>query len=190
MTRDAPTSSYVQADDRTIRRLLWLTAFAFVLHEAEEWNLASWLQMHFEPAPPFSDRDARTLLVLFSALGFGFVALCLRFLSLRAAVRVLLPFLVAILLGNALTHVVWLFSFQAYAPGVATSLVLLIPLIAWVTIRSIATGLVPLGTVAVLTAIALVQPVFAAFAGSRLTGGQLALQALGSRLAAALWGGG
>jgi hypothetical protein len=55
-------------DARSIRRLLWLFAAAFVLHEAEEWNLVAWERATFTPAPRFSDAGARTLLVLFSAL--------------------------------------------------------------------------------------------------------------------------
>lgn len=74
-----------------VRRLLWLLAFAFVLHAAEEWNLVPGLAAHFEPAPRFSDRDARTLQLLFALLGFAFTALSLRLLSLLAALFALLP---------------------------------------------------------------------------------------------------
>jgi hypothetical protein len=114
--------------NRRIRRILWILGFAFVLHELEEWNLVSWQQANFEPPPQFTDREARTLLILFALLGISFTALCNWLLSLRVALVALLPLFVAIIFGNALTHIFWLFYFQTYSPGVVTSAFVLVPL--------------------------------------------------------------
>jgi len=168
--------------------LLWLIGIAFVLHEAEEWNLVGWMTTHFEPAPRFADREARTLLVLFSLLGISFTAVALRFLSQRAALFALLPLFVGVLLGNALTHVYWLFLFGTYAPGVLSSAFLLLPLIGVLVHRVLRERLVPAVFVWVLLALALLQPVGAAVAGSTLAGPQLALQGFGARLGGWLFG--
>ena len=170
-----------------IRRVLWLIGLAFVLHEAEEWNLVSWLQAHFEPSPQFTDREARTLLVLFALLGISFTALSIRLLSLRAALFALLPLFIAVVFGNALTHIFWLFYFQTYAPGVLTSAFLLVPLTLCLIRGVLRERLVPAVYVWFLLALSLLQPLGAAAAGSTLSGPQLALQQFGARLAGWLW---
>ena len=173
----------------SIRRTLWLLAFAFVLHEAEEWNLAAWERVHFEPPPQLSDLAVRTLLVLFACLAFSFTALALRLLSLRGALIALLPLFIAVVLGNALTHIFWLFYFRAYAPGVVTSILLLVPLTSTLVYRVLEERLVPRVYVFGLVALAALQPLGAAVAGASLSGSQLALQRLGMRLVHWLWGG-
>ena len=174
---------------RRIRRILWLLGIAFVLHEFEEWNIVSWQQANFEPSPQFTDREARTLLVLFALLGLSFTALSNWLLSLRAALVVLLPLFVAIILGNALTHIFWLLYFQAYAPGVVSSALLLVPLTLLLIRAVLQERLVPTAYVCILLALAVLQPAAAAIAGNSLPGPQLALQRFGARLAQCLWGG-
>ncbi len=172
----------------SIRRVLWLIGLAFVLHEAEEWNLVSWFQANFEPPPQFNDREARTLLVAFALLGISFTALSIRLLSLRGSLFALLPLIVAVVLGNALTHIFWLLYFRSYAPGVLTSVFLLVPLTLYLIRGVLRDRLVPPVYIWSLVALALLQPVAAAAAGSTLSGPQLALQRLGGRLAGWLWG--
>jgi len=167
----------------TTRRLLWLLGFAFVLHEFEEWRLVAWLTAHFEPAPRFDDRAARTLLVLFAFLGFSLTALSLRLLPLRTALFALLPLFVGIVLGNAFTHIFWLFYFRGYAPGVLTAALLIVPLTALLVHRVLRERLVPSLYVWLLLAFALIQPVGAAVMGSTMSESQLVLQEFGARLA-------
>lgn len=172
----------------SIRHILWLLAVSFVLHEAEEWNLVAWERVHFEPPPQISELAVRTLLVLFAFLGFSFTALSLRLLSLRSTLIALLPLYVAVVLGNALTHIFWLFFFRAYAPGVVTSALLLVPLTVSLVHRVLRERLVPRAYVFGLLALAALQPLGAAAAGASLSGSQLTLQRLGMRLAQWLWG--
>ena len=174
--------------NRRIRRILWLLGIAFVFHELEEWNIVSWQQANFEPPPQFTDREARTLLILFALLGISFTALSNWLLSLRAALVVLLPLFVAIILGHALTHIFWLLYFQTYAPGVVTSAFLLVPLTLLLVRGVLQERLVPTAYVWILLALAVLQPVSAAVAGSSLSGPQLALQRFGAQLARYLWG--
>lgn len=171
-----------------IHRLLWLLAASFALHEAEEWNLVSWQRAHFTPPPLFDDLAARSLLLLFALLGISFTALSVRLLGSRSALIALLPLFVAVVFGNALTHVFWLFYFDAYAPGVATSALLLVPLTLHLVHRVLRERLVPSGYVWALVGLALLQPLGAAVAGSTLSPPQLALQRLGMRLSQFLWG--
>ena len=173
---------------RKIHHILWFLGIAFVFHELEEWHIVSWQQANFEPPPQFTDREARTLLIVFALLGFSFTAICNWLLSLHAAVVALLPLFVAIILGNALTHIFWLFYFQAYAPGVVTSAFLLVPLTLLLVREVLQEHLVPTAYVWMLLALAVLQPVSAAVSGSTLSGPQLALQRFGAQLARCLWG--
>jgi hypothetical protein len=118
----------------------------------------------------------------------SFTALSIQLLSLRAALFVLLPLFIAVVLGNALTHIFWLFYFQNYAPGVLTSIFLLVPLTLYLIRGVLQERLVPSAYVWLLLGLALLQPVAAASAGSTLSGPQLAFQRLGARLAGWLWG--
>ena len=52
--------------NRRIHRILWFLGIAFVFHELEEWHIVSWQQTNFEPSQQFTDREARTLLILFA----------------------------------------------------------------------------------------------------------------------------
>jgi hypothetical protein len=170
----------------SIRSISWLIGIVFVLHEAEEWNLVPWLAEHFTPEPAFSSRDARTLLVLFATLGISFTALCLHMLSLRVALRALLPLFAGVILGNALTHIFWWAHFGGYAPGVVTALVL-VPLVAYLLVRVGRERLVSRAYILPFLVLAILQPIGAAIAGSTLSGPQLALQRFGSRLGTWLW---
>jgi hypothetical protein len=171
-----------------IRNLLWLLGISFALHEAEEWNLVSWVHANFTPSPQFNDLAARTLLVLFAFLGLSFTALSIRLFSLRGALIALLPFFVTVMLGNALTHIFWLFYFRTYAPGVVTSGLLLVPLATYLVHRVLRERLVPRAYVWALLGLAVLQPLGAAAGGASLSGPQLALQRLGRRFSQWLWG--
>lgn len=170
-----------------IRTLLWLIGLSFVLHEAEEWNLVSWLEIHFEPAPHFTDCEARSLLALFALLGILFTAFSIWLLSLRTAVVVLIPLFVGVVLGNALTHIFWFFYFEAYVPGLLTSVFLLLPLILYLVYRVLEERLVSPAYVGFLLVFALLQPIAAAASGSTLSNPQLALQRFGGQFAEWVW---
>jgi Protein of unknown function with HXXEE motif len=171
-----------------IRHVLWLLGVSFALHEAEEWNLVTWEHVHFTPPPQFDDLAARTLLVLFAFLGLSFTALSVRFLSQRGALIVLLPLFVTVVLGNALTHIFWLFYFRSYAPGVVSAGLLLVPLTFYLLRRVVQECLVPRAYVWALLGLAALQPLGAAVAGASLSESQLALQRFGMRFSQWLWG--
>ena len=55
--------------------------------------------------------------------------------------HILLVFFIAVF-SHSLAHVYWLFSLGVYAPGVVTSIILIIPITAYVTYRAIRDRLV------------------------------------------------
>jgi Protein of unknown function with HXXEE motif len=174
--------------ERELRRLLWLLPAAFALHEAEEWNLASWFPLHFTPRTEASDAGVRTLLVAFSLGAFLLTGFAARLSTLRATLNVLLPFFVVVAVGNALTHVFWWLYFGAYAPGVVTAALLVTPATLWVSLRAVQAGLVSRAWLGVLYLLAGLTLVPIVRAGATLTPGQLALHRLAARLGAWLWG--
>jgi hypothetical protein len=169
-----------RSDD--LRRVLWLLAISFALHEAEEWNIVAWQRATFTPAPEFDELGARVLLVLFALLGVGFTAAALTLLRMREALFALLPLFVAVVLGNALTHVGWQLAFGGYAPGVVTSAVLLVPLTAHLVYRVLRERLVRACSRCSIACSADRRLA----AGRTLSAPQLALQRLGARAAASL----
>ena len=52
-------------------------------------------------------------------------------------------FFVPMVFPNAIQHVYWLFHFGAYAPGVATAVLLLIPITLYLTVRSVREARLP-----------------------------------------------
>jgi hypothetical protein len=184
----APEAVQMPRDrERALRRLVWLLPLAFALHEAEEWNIVAWFQLHFTPRTGLTDAGARTLLAAFSAGAFAYVGLA-SLLPTRAMLHAVLGFFIVAGVGNALTHVFWWLQFGVYAPGVVSAALLVTPLTAWLSLRAVRDGLVSAWTVGGLFVLALVPLAGVARAGSQLTAGQLALHALGARLGAWLWG--
>jgi hypothetical protein len=104
-----------------LRRLVWLLAVAFGLHEAEEWNIAPWFQAHFVPRTELTDLGARTLLVGFTLAALLYTGVASLLLGTRALLLAVLPLFVLAAFGNALTHLFWLCYFGSYAPGVLTA---------------------------------------------------------------------
>ncbi len=149
-----------------VRRVLWCLAVAFVVHEAEEWNLGAWERATFTPPPDVSDRELRTLLAVFAALGFGFTALALTRFRPRTALLALLPLYVTVIFGNALTHLYWFFRFGGYGPGVLSAAVLVAPLTLVLVYLVLRDRAAPRAYVTLLLALALLQPLGAASLGA------------------------
>ena len=126
-----------------LRRVAWLLPFAFALHELEEWNIAAWYQRYWTnvDAALVTQRNAWTWLVFASLVGFAWTALAARFRSARVMFHVLLVFFVAVF-SHCFAHVYWQISLGAYAPGVVTAVLLVIPITFYVTVRAIRERLV------------------------------------------------
>jgi hypothetical protein len=161
--------------------LVWLLPLAIALHELEEWNILGWYQRHLSDLPRKTEASTRAFLIFVSLLGLLWTAAAT--LAPPAVTAFLLSPLVAVVLLNALQHVYWWIAFQAYAPGVITSVVLLIPVPVLLGGVALAQGLLPAWYVAlllVLVALGLVQTIRA---GNRLTPGFRAISRFGRFLA-------
>jgi hypothetical protein len=128
---------------------LWLFLLAFVLHEAEEWNITGFEHRNFVGLPlAATEKSARVWIVFICAVGLVWCAVATVSGSPTIAAFVFLP-AIAMALGNALQHVYWSFYFRQYAPGIITAVVLLIPLGTYVIATAVHKGYVPMWYVAV-----------------------------------------
>ena len=115
---------------------LWVFVVAFALHESEEWNIMRWYRRNFVDLPPTTDKAARTWIVFISMIGLLWCTAATLPGNQPLAAWVLLPALV-LALQNAFQHVYWSFYFRQYAPGIVTSVVLLIPLGIYLIIQAL-----------------------------------------------------
>jgi asparagine N-glycosylation enzyme membrane subunit Stt3 len=129
---------------------IWLFAVAYALHEAEEWNSLGWHQRSFADLPPGeTDRSIRVFLVLASVVVLGWAGLVTVWGDPRVAAYLFLP-TVAVIVQNALQHVYWQLAFREYAPGIVTSVLLLIPGTVVLAVAAVQRDYVPLWYVLVL----------------------------------------
>jgi hypothetical protein len=129
--------------------VLWLLPLAFALHEVEEWNITRWEHRHFVGMPPnATDRSARAWIVFISVVAFAWCAVATLPGDATVAAFVFLP-AIAFVLMNAFQHVYWSLRFRQYAPGIVTSIVLLIPIGLYLANRAVQQGYVPIGYAAV-----------------------------------------
>ena len=161
---------------------IWLLPMALAVHEAEEWNILRWEQRNFANLPAKTDTSVRTFLVFFTLFGFLWTALAALPSNPTIAAFVLLPFAAGAFL-NTLQHLFYTLYFRQYAPGVITSVVVIIPIVGYLTARAIEENLVPIVYVMVLgilTVLGLIQTIKA---GNTLTPTFRAISHLGVALA-------
>ena len=151
------------------RQLGWLLPIAFALHELEEWNIIAWYQRYWTNVDPtiVNQRNSWTWLAFASLLGFAWTFLASRFRNLTIMFHILLVFFIPVF-SHSLAHVYWLFSFGVYAPGVVTSIILIIPITAYVTYRAIRDRFVSGAYAAVIFALTLFPTVWAIRLSNRL----------------------
>ena len=166
------------------RRLGWLLPAAFALHELEEWNIAEWYRRYWTNVDPsmVNQRNSWTWLAFASLFGllWTFLATCFR--NPKLTFHTLLVFFIAVF-SHSLAHVYWLFSLGVYAPGVVTSVLLIIPLTAYVTYRAIRDDFVSPVYVAVLLAVTLPVTAWAIGLDHRLPDGGIPFLRFSSWLA-------
>jgi hypothetical protein len=131
--------------------------------------------------PRISHKSNRTWLVFVSIVYFGWCAIATLPGSPTFAAVVFLP-AIAIALQNALQHIYWLFHFRDYAPGVITSLLLLLPLGIYLTVRAIQQDYAPAWYVAVLALLMVPGLAQTVRAGHRLTPQMRTLHSFSIRL--------
>jgi hypothetical protein len=121
---------------------IWLFVFFFAIHEAEEWNILGWYQRFFVELPPKTNKSIRTFLVSASLVGFIWAGVASISGNPVIAAWIVMPF-VALVMLNALQHVLWLFYFKAYGPGAASSILLLLPMCLVLSGMAVGHALIP-----------------------------------------------
>jgi len=122
---------------------LWLFPIAVTLHELEEWNIVRWYEQNFVDLPHLTDTGLRAWIVFSSLVGLLWTGIAILPGNPTVAAWVLL--LAFVLMGqNALQHIYYLFYFRRNAPGIVTSVLLLIPTIVYLVARAVQQGYVPI----------------------------------------------
>jgi len=160
--------------------LLWLFLIAFVVHEAEEWNITRFERRNFVGVTPtITERNARMWIRIVCVVGLVWCVAATLPGNPVAAAYLFLP-AIALACGNALQHVFWTFYFRQYAPGVITAVSLLIPTGCYVAVRAVRQGYVPLWYAALLAVLIVPPLVHTVRAGNEMTPPIRAIYALGN----------
>lgn len=129
--------------------ILWIFFAFFVLHEFEEWNIDQFEHKHFEGVPPAAtDRSARMWILFISLAGLIWCIIATVPGSPLIAAWIILP-AVAIMLQNAIQHIVWYMYFRQYVPGTISAALLLIPSGSYMFIRALQQDYIPIWYAAV-----------------------------------------
>lgn len=155
--------------------VIWLLPLAMALHEIEEWNILDWYHRNFVDLPATTYTSTRAFIIFVILYGFAWTAVALLFVNLKVT-AVLLSLLAVVVLLNALQHVYWVIAFRDYAPGVITSVLLVIPVIVFLGLVAGHQGLLPIWYQVLLCILVMAGLAQTAMAGNRLS---RMLQAIG-----------
>lgn len=164
---------------------LWLFVIAFSLHEVEEWNILRWYQRNYLDLPPSTDKAVRVWIVFVILVGLAWCAVATLPGNPVFAAYVFLP-AIAVAMQNALQHVYWLFFFNQYAPGIITSVILILPSGGYLALRAIWQGYVPVWYVGLLILLLIPGLVQTVQAKNKMTKQIRAIHHLGIKLAGLL----
>ncbi len=140
-----------------LAKSLWLVAAAMAVHELEEWNIAIWFQRNFSNHTGISDYAVWLGIFFITTLFTAWIFLATRAGSPTVMAWIALPAVALVAVGNAVQHITWTIIFREYAPGVASSIILVIPaasLAMWRMVQVRTTLLIPLVGCAVLWVVA------------------------------------
>ncbi|NRA75466.1 MAG: HXXEE domain-containing protein [Planctomycetes bacterium] len=140
-----------------IAKSLWLVAAAMAVHELEEWNIATWFQRNFSNHTGISDYAVWLGILFITTLFTAWIFLATRAGSPTVMALIALPAVALVAVGNSVQHITWTVIFREYAPGVASSIILVIPaasLAMWRMVQVKTVLLVPLVGCAVLWVVA------------------------------------
>ena len=138
-----------------LRRAIWALPVVWLVHGLEEWNQLDWYRRYWTNAEELTDAGVRTWLLGMGVLGILWTAVATRFRSDRLAIGLVLLFFGPQGFANTCQHLYWMGLFEARSPGTATAIALVMPAIAWASVRALRDGLVRGWYVALLYATAL-----------------------------------
>ena len=148
--------------------IIWFLAVAYAFHEAEEWNILEWHERNFGDMPAHTTTGIRTFLVFASVVMLIWAGLATVWGNPKVATFLFLP-AAAVAFQNGLQHVYWLFAFREYAPGVVTSVLVVIPATICLVVEGVRRAYVPAWYVVGLAILVVSGMVQTVRSGNRLT---------------------
>jgi len=127
----------------SFREFIWALPIGWALHEMEEWNIISWYQRHFVNPPEMTSLSVLSLLFFSALVGFVWTFIASLFRNPKVTAGILLLFFILAAFMNAIQHISWTVMFNAYSPGVLSSVLLIIPSVSYVTSRCLSERLLP-----------------------------------------------
>jgi hypothetical protein len=162
------------------RHLIWFFPFVLLFHELEEWNILKWYKENYEDLPNSTNLSIRIWIFGFSILGFIWTALC-SFIPILSISAFLLSLFILIIFQNGLQHLYWTIYFKKYAPGIITSVLIVIPFDIYIFDRIIEEKLLPIWFL--LTIIIIIPGLNETFkAKNRMTKGIHSIHELGLKI--------
>ncbi len=148
--------------------LVWIFYVFVVLHELEEWNIDQFEHRRFEGVPPAAtDRSARMVILFVVLVGLVWCLAATIPGSPALAAWIFIP-AVSILVLNAIQHMLWSLYFRQAAPGVISSVLLLIPSGSFLVARALQQGYIPTWYAAVWAAFVIAGLVLTLKAGNQM----------------------
>lgn len=152
----------------TVIHLIWAIPFFQLAHEAEEWNILQWYRDNYVDLPASTNLSVRLWIIIFSLFTYVWTTVCF-FIPNATAAAVMVSLLIAVTAQNGLQHLYWTFLFRRYAPGVITSVVMVLPLDGYIIYRMLAEGLLPAWLLAIVIALMVPGLVETVRAGNTMT---------------------
>jgi hypothetical protein len=153
----------------SFRRVVWLFPLAVMIHEAEEWNIGAWYQRFWVNLPPITYTSVWTGLVFSVLVIFLWTAGATLFRSSRIIAFLIFPW-AAFLFLNALQHIYWTFLFGAYAPGVITAVLVIIPTVLYLVSRALRERHISIWFIIILAVVIVLGVVQTVKTGNVMTG--------------------
>jgi hypothetical protein len=149
--------------------IVWIFFAGFIVHELEEWNIDRFEHEHFEGiSPAATDRSARLWILFISLVGLVWCTVATLPGSPASAAWIILP-AVAVMLQNALQHVIWTVYFRQYAPGVISAALLLIPSGSYLFARALQQDYIPVWYAIIWAAFVIIGFAQTVRAGNKMT---------------------
>jgi len=172
----------------TFRQYIWGLPIAFVLHEIEEINILPWHQQYWTNPPDITNVTVWTWLAFISLVGFIWTFLSLLPKNPKVSAFIIFPFFILTVFGNVLQHMYLFLITLNYIPGTITALILLLPVILYIVIRSIRDKIAKLWYIILLFVFSIPQLVSIVKAGTTMPNSLLSLYEFSEKLALLLFG--
>jgi hypothetical protein len=175
-------------DGLSFLELAWIFGGFFVIHELEEWNIASFEKKMFTGLPPtHNDRNARAWIAVACLACVLWCAAATLPANQVLAAWIIFPF-VFFSLTNACQHIYWSLRFRTFASGLWSAALLILPASACLVYAALSRALVPAWYVAGLSFISAIAVGGTIRDGRKVNPVVAAVYGIGNRVARMLGG--